>query len=325
MSSIRQNLRFHGDGSELFVIQFINALLSTITLGIYSFWGRTKVRTYLDSSTELAGDRFKYHGTGAELLSGAAKGFVLLFVLFGGVTIVGSALVGSAQQGVAPTVAQMLMPLSVYPLMLLVFAFATNSARRYRFSRSSWRGIRFAFTGRWQAYLRIIVPGAVLWLVTLTLYRPFLISNLRKFLAENARFGSLQFEYDGNGKDLFGAHLKALLLTIPTLGFVWVWYKAYEDCYFWNHTTLGPARFRCTVTGGQLLGFSFVNVVMLVCTLGIAAPWIQVRNRAFFCENVSLVGNVDWATVEQQAQIESSTGEGIADGLNLDVDIGLAM
>ncbi len=58
---------FHGSAGTLFGIQLINLLLTIVTLGIYSFWGKTKVRGYLWSQTEFEGDRFAYHGTGKEV------------------------------------------------------------------------------------------------------------------------------------------------------------------------------------------------------------------------------------------------------------------
>jgi uncharacterized membrane protein YjgN (DUF898 family) len=78
-------IHFHGRGGSLFGIQIVNLFLSLITLGVYSFWGRVKVRSYLASQTEFAGDRFAYHGTGKELFVGWLKALVLfgipLFVL----------------------------------------------------------------------------------------------------------------------------------------------------------------------------------------------------------------------------------------------------
>ncbi|MEE8224479.1 MAG: DUF898 family protein, partial [candidate division NC10 bacterium] len=53
-------LFFHGTGGSLFGIHIVNMFLTVITLGIYYFWGKTKVRNYLWSQTDFAGDRFAY-------------------------------------------------------------------------------------------------------------------------------------------------------------------------------------------------------------------------------------------------------------------------
>ncbi len=64
-------LSFHGKGGELFGIYLVNALLSIVTLNVYYFWGKTKLRRYLWSHTQFMGDRFEYLGTGKELFKGA--------------------------------------------------------------------------------------------------------------------------------------------------------------------------------------------------------------------------------------------------------------
>src|SRR5690349_12224081 len=76
---------FHGQGSDLFEIHLFNILLNIVTLGIYSFWGKTRLRSYVISQTSFGEDRFAYHGTGKELFIGFLKGialFVALFALF---------------------------------------------------------------------------------------------------------------------------------------------------------------------------------------------------------------------------------------------------
>ena len=63
--------RFHGDGWSLFKIWIVNLFLTSLTLGIYSFWGKTRVRQYLFSETEFEDDLFNWHGNGGELLIGS--------------------------------------------------------------------------------------------------------------------------------------------------------------------------------------------------------------------------------------------------------------
>jgi uncharacterized membrane protein YjgN (DUF898 family) len=106
--------------------------------------------------------------------------------------------------------------------------------------------------------------------------------------------------------------VQAILLTLPTLGLGWVWYIARKRRYFWDHTTFGTARFSCTVTGAALLGLWVVNVLLLVCTLGLAWPWVRVRNIHFAFRNLALVGPLDLARIQQEAQRVSAIGEGLS-------------
>jgi uncharacterized membrane protein YjgN (DUF898 family) len=63
-------LTFHGSAGTLFGIHIGNIFLALVTFGVYSFWGRTRVRKYLFSQTAFSEDRFVYHGTRGEILKG---------------------------------------------------------------------------------------------------------------------------------------------------------------------------------------------------------------------------------------------------------------
>ena len=328
MPDSSQRLAYHGTGGTLLGITLVNLLLTILTLGIYSFWARTKVRRYLYGETELAGDRFVYHGTAMELLRGwlrAVGVLVLVVIVFGALF----ALIGPTAQDAVPTSTQALFQFGVSLLYMVTLAIlaaiAINGARRYRFSRSSWRGIRFSFHGRWQDFLGLMIRGSLLSAITLSLYSPFFRNQSRAFLVEHARFGSLRFGYDGDGKELFTQYLLALLLVIPTLGIYLFWFNAFQQRYFWSHTTVGAARFQSTVTGGSLLGLGVTNALLAMVTLGIGIPWVITRTMRYQCDHLELAGEVDWETVQQEAMAASATGEGLAQGLDVDVDIGIGI
>ena len=326
MTVTTRKVQYHGTGGELFSLMLVNGLLTIVTLTIYSFWGRTRIRQYLYTQTELADDRFAYHGTGGELLRGWLKAALVLagvFLLLGVVLAVAASQTGS--DSAEPPAWILLFNLLYVAVIGTLAAIAINGARRYRLSRSSWRGIRFSFGGRWQDFLALSVKGSILTALTLTLYLPHYRNQARAFLVDHARFGSLSFVYDGDGKELFLAYLKALVLALPTLGLSFAWYKAFEQRYFWSHTTLGPMRFDSSMAGGALLGLALTNLLLVVLTLGIGTPSALTRATRFQCENISLRGETDWATVEQQAQLPGATGEGLAQGLDVDADLGLGM
>jgi uncharacterized membrane protein YjgN (DUF898 family) len=102
-----------------------------------------------------------------------------------------------------------------------------------------------------------------------------------------------------------------------------VWYAAFKNRHFWNHTAMRGARFQSTITGGALLGLHVTNLLLVIFTLGIGTPWAIVRTHAFWCDNLSLVGTVDWATIQQRAGDAQAVGEGMADTLDVDVDFGM--
>lgn len=320
MESSTHKVKYHGTGGSLFGLVLKNLLLTIVTLGIYSFWAKNNVREFHYGHTELGDERFAYHGTGKELFLGAAKAMLIFFTLGVVLAVVMPQVIKLA--GGSPIVPMVFMG-GFYLFIFLVVIYAINGARRYRLSRSSWRGIRFAFHGRWQEFLGLVVSGTLLSIVTLGFYMPYFQNRARAFFVNNAAFGSEPFVYNGEGRHLIGNYVKAVLLTIPTLGLYWVWYAAFRHRYFWNHTRIAGARFSSTVEGGELLKLQLTNMLLVVFTLGIGMPWAAVRTQAFWADNMRLHGAPDWATITQRAQTASATSEGLAEGLDVDVGMGM--
>jgi uncharacterized membrane protein YjgN (DUF898 family) len=293
---------FHGEGSELFGLVVMNVLLSIVTVGIYSFWGRTRMRQYLWSATAFDGDRFDYHGTGDELLRGWLKAIGVLLALYAVMVLM----------MLAGDLASVLAVLVFWGCLLTLIPFAIFAARRYRLSRTSWRGVRFSQHGDVRAFIKLWVSGALLTGITFTLYR-----------LNETRFGTGRFRYDGEGRELFGRYARAILLTIPTLGLYWFWYWAYRTRYDWEHTSFLGARFSSSVTGGGLLGLAVSNILLILVTLGFGTPWALVRQLRYLTDHVSLVGDVDFAGIIQQVGA-AGVGEGFADVLDVGgMDIGM--
>lgn len=316
MDTAARRPSFHGEGGTLFGIYLINLLLTIVTVGTYSFWGRTKVRQYLWGQTEFEGDRFAYHGTGKELLIGYLK----VMGVFIGLALVTSFLMPMVMGGTGRLLGPLVFWLAVFTLTPV----AIVGARRYRLSRTSWRGIRFSFRGKTGEFVGMYLAGLLLSILTLGLYGPFFLTKVRRFLTEHAYIGTRRFGFDGAGRELFPRYLLAVLLSVLTLGIYGFWWLAERERYYWSHTTFGEARFRSALTGGALLGLSVTNLLLLLVTLGFGGAWVTVRTRQFICDNVALEGPLDLAAIRQDAQAASATAEGLADVLDTGgLDVGL--
>ena len=306
---------FHGSGSSLLGIHIVNVLLTLLTLGVYYCWAKTRVRRYLFSETRFEGDRFAYHGTGKELLLGFLRAFVVFFLP----VIVLLLVLDLFDVDVSVRNAAASLGSVLYFLFTPV---AMVGSRRYRLTRTSWRGIRFSFRGRAKNFIVIFIKGYVLSALTFGLYYPFYLTQRQAFMVSKSYFGNYHFDFDGNGWELFRGYVLSLLLTLPTLGICWIWYLARKRRFFWDHTGIGAARFRSTVTGGALFALYLVNALLLICTLGIAWPWVRVRNIRFAFRYLSLEGPLDLESIQQQAQFASATGEGLAGFLDTGFDLG---
>ena len=306
-----RRLSFHGSGGTLFGIYVVNILLTIATFGLYRFWGKVRIRRFVLSQTSFVGDRFAYHGTGRELLLGFMK--ALLFV---GLPITALSAVARLSGDKSIAIATQAFT------SLLVFIFipiAMVGARRYRLSRTSWRGIRFSFRGKAWAYVRIFMLASLLSTLTLTLYYPFFQTRQQAFVISNSYFGRRQFRFDGRGRDLFGAYVVALLLLIPTLGIYLFWFHAKKTRYFWEHTYFETARFRSTMTGGRLLQQNVVNWLLLIGTLGLAYPWVLARRAHFEFAYLTIEGALDLTGIVQEPQLPTATGDALSSLLGADV------
>jgi uncharacterized membrane protein YjgN (DUF898 family) len=305
--------RFMGSGSALCGIHVVNVLLTLLTLGVYFFWAKVKVRAYLLSETEFEGDRFAYHGTGREMLVGFLKALVL-FVPITLLNTLPDVLETSAVVRAAVVVGAYVVASIVVPMAML-------GARRYRLSRTSWRGIRFSLRARTWDFVRLWTSSTLLVALTLGLYYPVWVTRRYEFMTRHMWFGSERFGFDGHGRQLLWPFVRMMVLLPFTLGLSWFWFAARRTRYCASHTTFAGARFASSVRALPLAWLTLSNAVLLLLTLGLAWPWLSVRSLRYTYANLTLVGPFAVDAVTQQAQPASVTGEGLAGFF--DADLGL--
>jgi uncharacterized membrane protein YjgN (DUF898 family) len=311
--SVRR-LYFYGDFPGLFALHAVNILLTLLTLGVFHFWGKARILRYVLSQTELDGDRFVYYGTGRELLLGFAKAIVLFAVPV--------ALLNVSR--VDPTFGLTIEAAILGYLLIYVgvLPLAMVGTRRYRLSRTSWRGIRFAFRGRGWDLVRIFARDGCLTLLTLGVYAPWFAVRRHAFLVSNSWFGTERFGFDGQGRDLLRTYALFVLLAVPTLGLYWFWFAARKQRYLWHHTTLGGIRFDSAATGGRLLRLRLGNALIVGLTFGLGLPWARVRSIRFMCRHLRLVGPFDVSGIRQDPRAATTVGEGLAGLVDASFEMG---
>jgi uncharacterized membrane protein YjgN (DUF898 family) len=304
----RETKRFdcHAVSSNLFRLFIMNVLLGMLTLGVYRFWGKTRVRQYLWSRVSFDDEGFEYTGRGSELFRsfvGALGIFACLIATSEGLEYGLSLAVSRVEHTVT-----LVFSLALY----LLAGIGAYSARRYLLSHTCWRSIRFGLSGSSGIYAKKLLYSQLLNVLTLGLYSPFRRNQLLSYQFNNTWFGSEQFVYDGKGRDLFSRFLLTYLLMIPTFGFVWFWYKAEEYRYIAAHTHLQSARFAVTVSAGQLMRLTLGNWLLLVCTVGLAYPLTLLRKARALCLHLVVDGPVAYEAITQCGQPVTPVGEGLA-------------
>jgi uncharacterized membrane protein YjgN (DUF898 family) len=352
-----QRAVFHGAGGTLFGIHLVNTLLTLLTLGFYYYWAKVRVRTFLFSQTEFAGDRFSYHGNARELLNGAMKASLVFGVPY--------LLLKNAGQFLEANMAiQVTLQTAASLLLVLFIPVAISGARRYRLSRTAWRGIRFSFQVKTLDFIKLWLFGYFLTGVTLGLYYPYFSTKKHAFLTAHSYFGSEPFKFSGNGAALFRPFLMMYLsavtvavivglglyffvgLPLQNIGdlktaaslvmgavagliigaivfrLLWLPYSVIEQRFFWEQTSIGSARFRLPITAWPYLKLKLGNLLLMVCTLGLAWPWTTIRNIKFITDHLTLVGIDNFDEVVQAYDGAPPIGEGLDGFLDTGFDLG---
>jgi uncharacterized membrane protein YjgN (DUF898 family) len=88
------------------------------------------------------------------------------------------------------------------------------TGRRYRLSRTTWRGIRGGLDGRALVYGLHGFSSTLLLIATLGLYRPWQNVRLWRYEARHLRFGGQYASFAGRGRELFRAWGRTYLAMI---------------------------------------------------------------------------------------------------------------
>jgi uncharacterized membrane protein YjgN (DUF898 family) len=200
-------VRFVGDRRAYWRLLVRGAALLAVTLGIYRFWFATDVRRFLWSNTEIANETLEYTGTPYELLIGFLIAIAVLVPIYVMFFIVALSLGPMGQ----------LASVATFPILAFLGHFAVYRARRYRLTRTVYRGVRCHQGGSALRYAVYALFWWVLILLTLGLAYPFAQSRLERFKMRHTYYGNLQGRFEGSGFGLFLRGLPMWLLVVGPL------------------------------------------------------------------------------------------------------------
>ena len=189
---------FTGKAREFFGIWLSNLLLSILTLGIYSAWAKVRRRRFFLGHTLIGGHRFDYHADPKVILKGRA--------------IVVSVLV------VMSLVSELSTVLSGTSLVLLMLAlpWLANRSLRFNARMTSFRNVRFDFSGTYGKSLLAFVLFPLFGLLSLGLLQPFATRYSGRYLAMNYSYGEAKLESDPQLKRLYKGFFQAFsIILIP--------------------------------------------------------------------------------------------------------------
>jgi len=202
------------------------AVLLMVTLGLYRFWLMTDVRRFLWANTEIDGETLEYAGTPIELLLGFLAAIAILVPIYAGFFI------AALDLGALGRMAGLLAFLGLGVLG----QYAIYRGRRYRLTRTIFRGLRFTQTGSAWAYAVRAVGWWLTTALTCGLAYPFQLASLERFKMRHTFYGTLPGRFDGAGWKLLLRGLPLWLLVMAPLALT---VGAFVEVVDW--TALGDA------------------------------------------------------------------------------------
>jgi uncharacterized membrane protein YjgN (DUF898 family) len=260
-------IAFSGHRPEFRRLLVRGALLELVTVGFYRFWLATDMRRHLWSSTSVADDALEYTGTAKELLIGFLFALAILVPIYVIYFLVG--LEAERAQAFAS------IPLILF--FYLFAQFAVYRARRYRLTRTVWRGVRFWMAGSGMDYAWRAAIWSLLVVISLGFALPWRQAALERFKMRHTSYGDLPGRFDGTGAELFkrgwwlwvmaiaavvaqsaaGAHPKAVFfapLFLIAGPFIYAAFKAIEWQWWVSGIRFGDVRFEADMARGALIG-----------------------------------------------------------------------
>jgi len=197
------------------------AVLLIVTLGLYRFWLMTDVRRFLWANTEIDGETLEYAGTPLELLTGFLVAIAILVPVYAGffLAALNIGLLGE------------LTGIGAFLGLAVLGQFAIYRARRYRLTRTIFRGLRFTQSGSAWIYALRAVGWWILTALTCGLAYPFQLASLERYKMRHTQYGTLPGRFTGSG---FGLLLRGLPMWLLVVGPLALTVVVFVDSVDWN-------------------------------------------------------------------------------------------
>jgi uncharacterized membrane protein YjgN (DUF898 family) len=198
---------FSGDRGDFFRLVRNGAGLELVTFGFYRFWLATDIRRHLWSYMSVDGDAPEYTGRARELLIGFLFALAILVPIYLAYFLI----------GIEVERAKAFASLPLFLFFYLFGHFAVYRARRYRLTRTVWRGVRFWMDGSGWVYAARAAGWTLLTVVTLGLALPWRQAALERYKMRHCHYGDLQGSFEGRGWEFFKRGCWLWLLAVVPL------------------------------------------------------------------------------------------------------------
>lgn len=353
------SLSFYGEGAKYFVIRLINAILQVITFNFYYPWAKAAKLDYLYEQTEFAGSRFKFHGTGKEMFIGYLKMLVIILViyssfwfakaneqivlgtllLYGGLIIVyplaihGTAkyrLSRSSWRGIffgyrgelGELFAKFFIGILVSVFTLGIYwSWVEVDLRRYVTKNIRFGNVEFDFVGK-GADLFLIKLKYIIFIFVAIIFGVVLVIMFG--VVSGSEFSRIGIQSLNPSISFIFFGIFAYLFFIAIIGSIALMrqreiFQFYADnTFLWQNEQWHGVKLNMSFI--DLLQLSITNMLMILFTLGIATPFVEIRTLHFIMPRLEIDGSFDPDSLSQtECNYRDAFGEDIGDWLDVDL------
>ncbi len=343
----RHEIVFKGDAKEYFNIQIVNIALTILTFGVFSAWAKVRKKRYFYGNTFLSGNSFEYLANPISILKGRLIAVILFAIYWLTSNFYPMLLIPVA------VVAAFLLPWVIYrslrfnalnslyraiqfgfdgkykdaaatyifwpalfPLTLgLIWPYVQYKQNNMVVSKSRFGLGKFDFSAKpkefYQIYFGMFFLGLVIAVLLFT--ASLVVSFISTALATPG------------GESRLIMVLMPVLTLIPIF-IVQIFFYTYLQVNIrnlvYNNATISNTRFESTLELGAMFKIYLVNIIAIICSLGLLAPWAAIRLARYKAENTVVISE---QTLEQMKSSfggdEGAMGEEIGDMFDVGVGI----
>ncbi len=328
----RHRIEFRGNASEYFGIWIVNVVLTILTLGIYSAWAKVRRKRYFYGNTFLDGHSFEYHARPITILKGRliAVGIIIVFNL----------------------IVEFVPILGAVVFLAYVFAlpYVINMGLRFNARMTSYRNVRFNFSGSYgKAFIAfILLPLAAL--LTLGLLVPVMSQVTATYIARGHRYGTASFAAKPLIRAYYAVFFRSFFFTVMAAvviiaavialafpsgaGSVGFWQLALITIYLtiipasifysagtrnviYNALVLDDRhRFESNLKPLRYVWIIVSNFVLTITTFGLMRPWASIRSTRYIASNTAVL--ISGTADEFIGEVESDAGVAAAEYMDLE-------
>ncbi|ROS01885.1 uncharacterized membrane protein YjgN (DUF898 family) [Sinobacterium caligoides] len=333
---------FSGKKGEYFKLWLVNMLLSVVTLGIYSAWAKVRNTRYMFGHTQIGGHGFRYLAEPLRILKGRIVALVLL-VLF------------TWLSELNPVVGGGLMLLFIVAMPWLIL-----QSLRFNLRMTTYRNVGFSFSGSYWGVVVNFILLPILGYISFFIAMPWVMKRIDQYIHGHVSYGGKAFSVNTETGVYYLAALAALGVSIVGLSLalivfgggaalsmetlmsfgagafvflyiamllVMILVTSVYRCMIRNHLfqamqITDVVELRSNVTVGAFTWLNLSNLLLLICTLGLAFPVTQVRQASYLAgaTKVKLHPGVDALLNTVQAN-DSAIGEETAGMFDVDFSL----